>query len=255
MTILSSAVTISALVFVCVFGAALLAMRLRVAIPEHHLTANAENAIKLAAGLVGTMAALVLGLLLAAAENQYNADSSEATQMAATAVLLDRMLSGFGSDAAPVRAELRRSVESMRKGIWPGNSSTPVQLDPSMEDGAALYQAIESLAPNNDMQRSLKPQIAQKTIALGQMRWQLAEQANNEISIPLLVVVVSWLAIIFFSYGLFAPANGTVVAMLVVAALSVSGAMFLILELNTPFGGVIQIASAPMDTALSHLGR
>jgi hypothetical protein len=228
---------------------------LRVAIPEHHLTANAENAIKLATGLVGTMSALVLGLLLASAEGQYNADSSETTQMAATVVLLDKMLAGFGSEAAPVRVDLRSNVQSMRSGVWPDSTSKPVRLDPSTDDGTALYEAIEALVPQTDLQRSLKPQIVQKAMALGQMRWQLAEQANNEVSTPLLVVVICWLAIIFFSYGLFAPANGTVITMLMVAALSVSGAMFLILELNTPFGGLIQISSKPIDTALSHLGH
>ena len=71
----------------------------------------------------------------------------------------------------------------------------------------------------------------------------------------MLVVVVCWLAVIFFSYGLFAPANATVVAMLLFAALSVSDAIFLILELDTPYGGLIQISSKPIDTALEHLGK
>ena len=255
MTFLGSAVAISTLVFVCVFGAAMLAMRVRAAIPQHHLTEGAESAIKLAAGLVGTMSALVLGLLLASAQTQYYADSNVTTQMAATAILLDRMIAGFGSDATPVRADLRRNVESMRHGIWPDDTSMPVQLDPSTVDGTELYIAIESLEPKTGVQRSLKPQIQQKAIALGQMRWQLAEQANTDVSAPLLVVVVCWLAVIFFSYGLFAPANATVVVMLLFAALSVSDAIFLILELDTPYGGLIQISSKPIDSALEHLGK
>ena len=237
------------------FGATLLAMHLRAWLPEHHLTANAENAIKLAAGLVGTMSALVLGLLLASAESQYNADSSETTQMAATVVLLDRMLTGFGSDAVPVRASLRHSMQVMRSGIWPESPSTAVQLEPGSIDGPTIYEGIQTLVPQTEVQRALKPQILEKAIQVAQMRWQLVEQAQMTISTPLLVIVVSWLAIIFFSYGLFAPANGTVITMLMVAALSVSGAMFLILELDSPFGGLIQISSKPMDTAIGHLGQ
>jgi len=122
-------------------------------------------------------------------------------------------------------------------------------------DGTELYIAIESLEPKTGVQRSLKPQIQQKAIALGQMRWQLAEQANTDVSAPLLVVVVCWLAVIFFSYGLFAPGNRTVIIMLLVAALSVSDAVFLILELDSPYGGLIQISSKPMDSALEHLGN
>src|SRR5678815_3893925 len=136
MTFFSSAFAVSVLVFFCVFGATLLAMRLRTALPHHHLARGAETAIKLAAGLVGTMSALVLGLLLASAQTQYYADSNVTTQMAATAVLLDRMISGFGDEAAPVRADLRHNVEEMRRGIWPDDSSMPVKLDPSTVDGA-----------------------------------------------------------------------------------------------------------------------
>ena len=254
MTFLSSAFTVSVLVFVCVFGATLLAMRLRTALPHHHLARGAETAIKLAAGLVGTMSALVIGLLLASAQTQYYADSNLTTQMAATSVLVDHMLSGFGDEALPVRAELRHNVEAMRSGIWP-DSSMPVELVPATVDGTELYGLIESLDPKTDVQRSLKPQILQKAVALGQLRWQLAEQANTDVSAPLLVVVVCWLAVIFFSYGLFAPANATVVVMLLFAALSVSDAIFLILELDTPYGGLIQISSKPMDSALEHLGK
>jgi len=254
MTFLSSAFTVSVLVFVCVFGATLLAMRLRTALPHHHLARGAETAIKLAAGLVGTMSALVIGLLLASAQTQYYADSNLTTQMAATSVLVDHMLSGFGDEALPVRAELRHNVEAMRSGVWP-ESSRPVELAPATVDGTALYVLIESLDPKTDVQRSLKPQILQKAVALGQLRWQLAEQANTDVSAPLLVVVVCWLAVIFFSYGLFAPANATVVVMLLFAALSVSDAIFLILELDTPYGGLIQISSKPMDSALEHLGK
>jgi len=255
MTFLSSAFTVSALVFVCVFGATLLAMRLRRALPHHHLARGAETAIKLAAGLVGTMSALVIGLLLASAQTQYYADSNVTTQMAATSVLLDHMLSGFGDEALPARVELRHNVEAMRSGIWPDDSSMPVELVPATVDGTALYVLIESLDPKTGVERSLKPQILQKAIALGQLRWQLAEQANTDVSAPVLVVVVCWLAVIFFSYGLFAPVNATVIVMLLFAALSVSDAIFLILELDTPYGGLIQISSKPIDSALEHLGK
>jgi hypothetical protein len=88
---------------------------------------------------------------------------------------------------------------------------------------------------------------------VAQTRWLLVEQTYASISKPLLIVVIAWLAIIFGSVGLFAPSNSTVVASLMLAALSVSGAIFLILELDQPFGGLIQISSEPMRHVLSHL--
>jgi hypothetical protein len=92
-------------------------------------------------------------------------------------------------------------------------------------------------------------------VDLGQMRWLMFEQSGSSISAPLLAVVVCWLAILFFSFGLFAPPNGTARVALLVAALSVSSAIFLILELDQPFEGLIHISSKPMQTALDHLGK
>ena len=119
----------------------------------------------------------------------------------------------------------------------------------------ALPNAIHNLSPENEMQRSLKSQALQIANDLGQIRWLLYEQAESSISVPLLVVVISWLAIMFVSVGLFAPPNFTVIVALMLAALSVSGAIFLILELDMPFDGILRISSEPMRNALEHIGH
>jgi hypothetical protein len=71
----------------------------------------------------------------------------------------------------------------------------------------------------------------------------------------MLMILISWLAIIFMSVAVFAPSNATVVVALMLAAFSVAGAIFLILELDMPFDGVIQISPAPLRNALIHLGH
>ena len=241
--------------FGCVFGAALLAMRLRAALPQHHLSADTKDTVKLATGLVATMTALVLGLLIASAKGSYDTARSEMTQMAARIVFLDRILVNYGPEAVESREQLRRLTESIVDHLWPDTRSKPAELDPGASKGEALYDAIQKLSPQNDEQRWLKSQALGTAVELGQMRWLLFEQSDSSISTPFLVVVVCWLAIIFFSFGLFAPSNSTVFAALLVAALSVSGAIFLILELDQPFGGLIQISSQPMVTAINHLGH
>ena len=247
--------TLAAIVFACVFGAALLAMRLRAALPEHHLSADTKDTVKLAMGLVATMAALVLGLLVASAKGAYDTEKSEVVQMAGKVAFLDRVLAHYGPDAAEARALLRRALEGAIARIWPEKKSEEPQLAPNTSNGEALYDALLKLAPQDDARRSLKSQALGIAFELGQMRWLLFEQAGTSISAPLLVIVVFWLAILFFSFGLFGPANTTAVAALLVAALSVSGAIFLILELDHPFGGLIQISSRPMVNALNHLGN
>lgn len=89
----------------------------------------------------------------------------------------------------------------------------------------------------------------------GKLRQLMFAQGTAAISIPLLVVLVLWLTVIFISFGLFAPFNATVVSSLFVSALSVSGAIFLILDMYTPYTGVIAIPSAPLHTALAQLGQ
>ena len=242
-------------VFACVFGAAASALLARNALPEHHLSADTKDTVKLAMGLVATMAALVLGLLVASAKSSYDLQKSEVVQMAGKVAFLDRILAHYGPESAEARAALRRALEVAITRIWPENKLSDPQLAPTAAGGEALFDVLQNLAPQNDPQRSLKAQALAMAADLGQMRWLLFEQTGSSISTPLLVIVVFWLAILFFSFGLFGPSNATAVAALLVAALSVSGAIFLVLELDQPFNGLIRISSQPMLNALSQLGR
>src|SRR6516162_472022 len=118
-----------------------------------------------------------------------------------------------------------------------------------------LFDKIQELVPQNDTQRALKSQVESMAFNLGQMRWLLFEQSGSSISVPFLVVVVFWLSTLFVSFGLFAPRNATAFLTVLISALSVAGALFLILELDHPFSGLIQISSAPLRNALAVLGR
>ena len=245
-----------ALVFACLFGAGLLGVRVRAALPEDHLSSETKDAVKVGMGLVATMAALVLGLLVASTKGSYDTQKNEVIQMAAKTVFLDRVLANYGSETAESRGLLRQSVGSAIDHMWSDKkSSQAAQLDPSVSSGEAFFNSIQKLSPQNDVQRSLKSQAAQIATDLGQMRWLLFEQTETSISVTMLIVLISWLAIIFMSAGLFAPPNATVVIALMLAALSIAGAIFLILELDSPFDGVIQISKRPMHNALVHLGH
>ena len=246
---------IGLIVLACIFGASLLGMLMRPALSQHHLSADTKDSVKLGMGLVGTMAALILGLLVAAAKSAYDTEKSEVTQMAAKLVFLDRVLANYGPESADTRVVLRRMVEDSLSRMWPDERSHNAQLDPIGSGAEEVHKAIQKLAPRNDVQGSLKSQAVGVVSDLGQMRWLLFEQSGSSISMPLLIVVISWLAIIFFSWGLFAPANSIAIAALLLAAVSVSGAIFLILELDQPFDGLIHISSGPMRNALAHLGK
>jgi hypothetical protein len=250
-----SAPTTSSIVFLSLFGAILLGMYLRSVLPEHHLSAEAKESVRIGMGSVATMAALVLGLLVASTKGTYDAEKAEVTQMAAKIIYLDRLLASYGPETKEARDVLRSSVESAMTRIWSSTDSQHGPVDPSTSWTESLPNAIQKLAPKNEMQTSFRSQAASLIADLGQMRWLLFEQEETSISVPLLVIVISWLAIIFLSVGLFAPPNGTVIVALLLSALSVSAAILLILELDMPFDGLIQISNEPMRNALSHLGH
>ena len=246
---------IAGLAFAGILGTTLLGMRLRAALPDHNLSPETKDTVRVGMGLVATMTALLLGLLIASAKGSYDIQRSQVIQMAGKAGYLERVLVIYGPETAEARRLLRETAEDSIKKLWPDRSSLEAQVDPTMLAGQALYSSIQKLTPQNDEQRSLKAQALDTVTDLSKTRWLLFAQASTAIPTPLLIMVVVWLAIIFLSFGLFAPTNRTVIVTMIIVSLLVSSALFLILELDRPFDGVIQVSSGPMYNALSLMAR
>src|SRR5271163_2024618 len=251
-----SSISMSAIVFACVFGAAILGMYMSNFLPEDHLSERSKDVIKLGMGLVATLSALVLGLLISSAKNSFDAQSTELTQSSAQIVFLDRILAHYGPETEKARGVLRTAVVSTLDALWPTKRSTTMKLEATRSSGIErLVDLIQELVPKDDTQRALKAQALNTAFNVGQTRLLQFAQMNNSVPTPMLVILVGWLAVLFLSFGLFAPRNATVVACLFVAALSVSAATLLVLELYSPFGGLIEVSSAPLRAALSQLGN
>ena len=250
-----SAAATGLIVFACVFGGALLGIALRNLLPEQHLSSDSKDVVKLGMGLLATMAALVLGLLIASAKSAYDTQSSEVTQLAANVVLLDRVLAHYGPESKDARDILRRYVTRVLDQMWPRRYPGSTSFDLTTAGGDDLFEKIQALSPQNEAQRSLRADARQITIDVGRTRSLLLAHSGSTIPTPFLVILTFWVTVIFASFGLFAPRNATVVATLLVCALSVSGAIYLILELDQPFLGFMQISSAPLLTALANLGH
>ena len=248
--------TLTALiVFGCLVGAVLLGRGLRRMLPQEHLSADSRDVIKLAIGLVATMSALVLGLLVSSAKGSYDTERSEVIQMAAKVAFLDRLLAIYGPEAAEARVRFHDAVKQSVQQIWPEETRQPAQLAPNSQAGNIVYGVVQALSPHDDAQRKLKEQAISVGIDIGQLRSLLAAQSVPSISTPMLIVLVLWLAIIFMGFSTLAPPNVTAIFALIVSAVAVSGAIFLILELDQPFGGVIRISSEPMVNALSQIAQ
>ena len=249
-----SSMTTGWIVFACVFGGALLGMLIRNRLPDDHLSGDSRDVVKLGIGLIGTMAALALSLLISSAKGSYDIRSTDVAQLSANVTLLDRVLAHYGPEAREARDLLRRSVAHIIDQTWPERDAAPSPPMPSA-GAEALYDTIQALAPQNDSQRWLQAQALTISASLGQTRWLLVSQGARAIPRPFLVVLICWLAFIFGSFGLLARPNTTVMMALFVCALSFSSAIFLILELDQPFKGLIQISSAPLREALACLGQ
>jgi hypothetical protein len=250
-----SPVTVSLIVLACVFGGALVGTLLHGILPQHHLNPESKDIVKLGMGLVGTMAALVLGLLIATAKGAYDAQSAELIQISANIAAVDRMLANYGPETKEVRDVLRDAAARILDQMWAEPSTSASGTTPVSAAGEILYNEIQGLAPKNDIQRSLQAQALAVVMDTGRTRWLMYAQSTASVSMPLLVVLVLWLVVIFISFGLLAPFNATVVSSLFISAAAVSAAIFLILEMYTPFTGLIQISSAPVHAALGQLGQ
>lgn len=253
-----STLAISGVVLACIVGGTLLGMILRAVLPEQHLSAESKDVVKLGMGLIGTMTALVLGLLIASAKSSFDAQRTGLAQLSANVILLDRALAHYGPESKNVRQTLRASVADMLQRTWPDeNSESGEAGSKSSTEGRyeGIYEQLQALTPRNDAQRALQAQALKNAADLAQTRWLLFSEKGSSIPLPFLVVMVSWLVLLFASFSLFASPNATVIASLVICALAVASAVFLILELDRPLDGMIQISSEPLRMALAQLGR
>ena len=242
-----SAIVISGIVFACAFGGALGGMGLRSILPEQHRSGESKDLVRAAMALIGTMSALVLGLLVGSAKSAYDAQKDELTSLSAGVLVVDQTLSLYGPETKDAREALREVVAGARDQIWRGVAT--------MKRADSIYKAIHRLSPKDPEQQALKNQVSSLVADLAKTRLLMATQRSISISVPLLVMLVFWLTINFVSFGLFAHPNATVVTALFVCALSVAGAIFLIVEMSHPFGGLIEISDAPLRQVLTQLGR
>ena len=238
-----------------ILGGALGGVTLRQVLPARHLTDDTKDMIKLGNGLIGTIAALVLGLLIATAKGSYDTKSGHVQHLAADLILLDQLLGQYGPEARPAREQLRQTISPIVERIWQENQSDAANHSSFIgsRSGLEAFARIEQLTPQNEAQRTIKDRIMQTSADLAQTRLLLFEQRGSSLPLPFLVVLVFWLAIIFASFGMFSRLNPVQAAALIVFALSASGALYLVLELSEPFSGLMQISSVSLRNALPPL--
>jgi hypothetical protein len=243
--------TTSLISFACIFGGSLTGVVLRTVLPERYFTDEAKDILRLGLGLITTLSALVLGLLISTAKSSYDAKRSQLTQIATDVILVDRSLELYGSEASSARSALRDQVADLIAQIDSrGASSSKLQAS-SQADLSHFYQIVRRLSPRDDSQRSLKAEVLRISLEVGQIRASTLARESSSIPIPFLVVLVFWLTALFGGFGLFASRNVIAVAALFVCALTVSTAVLMILDMDQPLTGFMKLSIEPLRNAMA----
>jgi len=241
----------------CIFLGALLGLALQRLLPAHHLSKETQDVVKLSAGTIATLTALVLGLLVSSAKSSFDTMSNGVVQGSAKIILLDQALARYGPEANAARQQLKRSIAAGIESVWPTEKTgVPALTAFERANGMELVQdKLSELTPQKDVQRQALARAQQIVSDLSQTRWLLIEQEQNQLPFPLLIILVFWLTLLFVSFGLFAPPNATALIVLFLGACAVSAAIFLVLELSKPLEGFIKLSNAPLRNALQHLNQ
>lgn len=250
---------VGSIVFLCTFVGALFGMWLNSVLPEHHLAAESRDTVKVGIGLIATMTALVLGLVTASAKSSFDAVNTAVKQSSVDILVLDRVLARYGAETNEIRQDLKSLIGERIEMVWPQDSSRPAHLDPIRSGTGStaerLADAIITLKPQNDLQRGLQSRAVVLTETLLQARWVVLADRYSSVPAPFLAILFCWLTITFASFGLYAPRNATVVVVLFVCSLSVCSAVFLVLEMDAPFDGLIKVSDASWRYAYAHLNH
>ena len=239
--------------FVAIFGSALLGIVVARALPKHHLSDQTRTAVSVSAAVVGTLSALVLGLLISTANSSFSARSSEVTAISEDLIRMNRMMQRYGPEADDVRAKLRTYATAKMQELFPASGKPSRAGEATVRMMETTQDAMLLLAPTDEKHRWLRSQALTLSDGLLQARWLLTEQSGSHIPLPFLILLMFWLSIVFGSFGLFAPRNVTAVVLFCLCSMAVSGCITMILELDSAFSGLIRVSAEPMRQALAQI--
>lgn len=253
-------IAISAIILACILAGVSFGMWLATVLPVHHRNSDSKDSIRVGMALIATLTALVLGLVTASAKSSYDFENASIKRGAVDILTLDRLLARYGPETNEIRMLARDALAYRLSMTWP--EDFPEIAKQRKQDGAQQVHALEAiedrirgLSPQTESQRAFQSKALDYTNDLFRTRWLVFDGRGSSISAPFLVIVTFWLTVLFGSFSLFAPRNSTVIAVLVVCALSVTASIFLTLEMDQPFDGVMKVSSAPLRYALSQIGQ
>jgi hypothetical protein len=241
--------------FAAIFSGAISGLLIGNALPDRYRNDATRQIVQTAMGMVSLLSALVLGLLVATAKSKFDTSNKQTDEFAADLMLLDRELVNYGEEAKDIRPILRKYTLANIAATWPRESGPkPEPGDPpAWQLLESVQRKLRGLAPQTEAQRSALTNAKETAAELTKTSWLQTAQESGHIPHPFILILILWLCILFTSFGLFAPRNALAITALLVCALSLAGAIVLIVDMDSPFEGFIAISARPMQEALARI--
>ncbi|KQV80018.1 DUF4239 domain-containing protein [Rhizobium sp. Root1220] len=240
------------MVTLLLIGASLIGAGLSRRLPDHHLSVDSKEAIKLATAVVGTLSALAVGFLIASAKTTFDTAQQELKTSAARLVLLDRVMVQYGDETKEARRQLTALVYARLNQTWGGLQETQHSADDDLGI-EPVQRTLRALVPHDDAQKLIRDRAIEVSGQIAEAHWLVVEAGNEGLPTAFLVVLVFWLALLFMTFGLLSPRNATVLCIVSVCAVSVGGAIFVINDMAHPYHGIIYVSDEPLRFALGRI--
>jgi len=248
-------IAVALAVFACLVAASIVSLVVSRRLPARYAQEDTHAIVRQAANIFVVTTSLVLGLLLNSAKNTYEAVDRNVHAFATDLILLDRTLRHYGPEGAEARRRLSAYVRQAIEGTWrpDGTAVLDDRVAERLLDDVGI--SLAAIRPADAVRSDLWRDAEANYQSVVKRRWALIEESEGTIPGAFVVMLTAWLVLIFASFGFRAPRNAFVVATLVVSAGLVAAAMYLILDMDVPFSGPIQISSAPLVRAQEQLNR
>jgi hypothetical protein len=252
-----SPLAFSALVFIATLLAALVGFQVQRLLPDRSTDETTAGDVKVVLGMLSMLTTVVLGFVTAEAKNSFDKAASIISDTAVRLVTIDRVLAGFGAEAAPIRVEIKRAATEWMARIKSPEGDVGWDLM-SVRRGEQLeeiFGSIKKLQPASDAQSRDHDQAVELAAGILHDRWTLTTERAASTPTIFLMVVLAWLAVEFFIFGLFASPNAVVLAATFFACLTLASAMFLVLDLEGPMTGPMRISTRSLERAAAIMGQ
>lgn len=249
---------IALIAFAFIFGGAMAGFFFQRFLPAHHLNKESLDSVKLGAGLIATMAALILGLLVSSSKGTYDRVNVLINKAAANAINLNQTLKNFGPEADPLRQVLIDRITRIGNDIWPEHAKAATKGSEAIKQESTilgLTKMITGLKADSADAVQMKSVALAISAELNEERWQITVESTSKLPLTLVAIPVFWITFLIFVYAIFAPRNGTVKTVLFFCSLSIAGAIFLICEMSMPLDGSIKVPKQAFQTALEMMRR